>query len=395
VLILGLALTVRLVLGLWLLQGGDAAYVLASDDGDAYVAAARHAAFGEPIVLTDRMAAKWQLAADQDPGRRWPPAYWLFLAAQYRLLGCQHLSAIVLQAALGAIAAWATYRLALRLLPSTWAVTAGALAAISSTLAYLSAALYAEALYIPLLLLASELCLQRNVRAAHIAGIAIGLAETTRPLALALLPILAWGAGKRQLPHMTLGFAIAMAPFLARDLLILGFPATLTAGGREALTDAVAGAMSPMERVSLLFLSGGWMPLGEPLLSASPQLALIMRPAFWLVSAIGAIALLRRRRQLSTLLILLALAIVLPPLLVGLPLVRYRAPADALFVVWFVAGAYTCVRIRRPRVDVGGGSAWRRAAYAVLHDRLDGGSWGRLPRLSSWPRARSAASQRR
>src|SRR3954454_15225489 len=70
-LLFGLAVVVRLLVGLALLRGGAAHFVLASDDGDAYVASARWLSAGEPIVLTSRLAAKWT-SEGADPAARWP-----------------------------------------------------------------------------------------------------------------------------------------------------------------------------------------------------------------------------------------------------------------------------------------------------------------------------------
>ena len=328
-LVLALAFAVRLALGLWLLSAGDQAYVLASDDGDAYVISARHLAFGEPVVFDQRLSQKWQ--PGQDPASRWPPAYWLFLAAQYRLFGYQHLSTIFLQAALGAAGAVAAYQIAQRLLNKHFALAAGLLVAVSSTLAYLSAALYAEALYIPLLLLAVRLTLSNTNQAALAAGLALGLAEATRPLAIALLPVMAWYSRHNLLP-LVAGFAAATAAFLVRDVVTLGYPALFTAGGAAALTDSLAQAPSLAERLTTLFLVGGWAPIADPYL---PQ-PLIHRLAFWLIALGGAVGLIRS--PYSGLLMAAAAAIILPALAIGLPLVRYRAPADPLFLIWFAAG---------------------------------------------------------
>src|SRR5947209_8526855 len=58
-----LAVIARLWVGFMLVSAGPTAFVLASDDGDAYDAMARWQAFGTPIVLSERMAQKWHLAS--------------------------------------------------------------------------------------------------------------------------------------------------------------------------------------------------------------------------------------------------------------------------------------------------------------------------------------------
>jgi hypothetical protein len=131
---------VRLLVGGVLLQVWGSSFPVASDDGQAYDAAARWLVWGQPIDAVD-------------PWMRWPAGYWLLLAAEYRLLGYQHVSAVVLQSGLAAIATLATYRLAERLLPDPrLALLAGYATALASTLVLLSATLTAESVYVPLLL---------------------------------------------------------------------------------------------------------------------------------------------------------------------------------------------------------------------------------------------------
>src|SRR6266508_1218197 len=107
----------RVAVGAALLSQGEPAFVLASDDGDAYDAAARWLAFGTPIELTDRLADKWDLGASS-VDERWPRCYWLFLAAQYHVFGSAYASTLALQALLGAAGALAVYVLAHRVLLS-------------------------------------------------------------------------------------------------------------------------------------------------------------------------------------------------------------------------------------------------------------------------------------
>jgi hypothetical protein len=382
--IFALAILFRLTLGVVLLNGGDAAFVSASDDGDAYAASARWAASGEPIVLDERLARKWTLNAD--PAARWPAAYWLFLGGQYRLLGYQHVSTVLIQALLGSAGVLAAYWIARRLLLPYWANVAGVLLAVSSSLVYLSAALYAEALYIPLLLISLALVARANATRAPYwcaaAGLLFGLAEATRPLALPIFLVAvgwtAWYANRHDRPRMLAallaGFALAVTPFVVRDLLTLGHVALFSVGGTEAFHDHGAGDLSqalaalgvdpytgsglatPLtaflarpgdvalavasgvpERLLFLFL-GGWAPLAEPMLSLAPAgITLAARILFWALVAVGAFHLIRGRQPVAVLVLMAALAIVVPPLVLGLPLVRYRVPADPIFLIWFAA----------------------------------------------------------
>jgi hypothetical protein len=337
-LVFGVAVVARLTVGISLLDAGDRAYVLASDDGDAYVAVARHMAFGEPIAFDERLAGKW--APEVAPQQRWPAGYWVLLAANYRLFGYQHVSTIVLQALLGGLTAWASYGLARQVLGPVWALLAGLAVALSSTLVYLSAALYAEALYIPLLLL-GLLLVTRQTRGSMLwAGVAFGLAEATRPLALPVFAVAAaWTLcvhGWRLAIVTPVGFALAVLPFLGRLNVF-------TAGAAEAQQDLASASITLVDRVATLFVTGGWAPLFEPLPNVS------LRTAFWIIASSGAVFLLRRSpRRPAVLLVLAATAIVLPPLLVGLPVVRYRAPADPLFILFFVAAFAHATPRRHP-----------------------------------------------
>ncbi|HEY3063216.1 MAG TPA: hypothetical protein VGL99_29930 [Chloroflexota bacterium] len=373
--VFALAVALRLAVGLVLITNGSESYVLSSDDGDAYVASARWAAFGEPIEMTERLAGKW--SPDVSPADRWPSGYWLFLAAHYAVFGFQHLTPLVVQALLGGAGAWAAYSIASRLLAPLWPAVAGALVAASSTLVYLSATLSAEALYVPLLLVALELLLRRGPRAAVLSGALFALAQVTRPLALPVFVLaLAWRA--RTPSHaaaLLAGFALTLAPFLAA----FGSQAVFTAGGEAAFHDTgvghlaqdlvvqgvdpyhrgfgpsiVAAISNPLpvaaavlsavpERLNIQFLTGGWAPIAEPALSATPAaIAIPVRALIWLLAALGLARLLRdpATRAAATLLALTVLAIVLPPLVAGLPLVRYRAPADPIFLLFLTASLH-------------------------------------------------------
>ena len=106
----------RLSVGAALLSQGGTSFVLASDDGDAYDAAARWQATGTPIVMTDRLLGKWDAATPLEA--RWPQGYWLFLAAQYRLFGSAYVSTLILQALLAAGGVLAVFAMAARVLSS-------------------------------------------------------------------------------------------------------------------------------------------------------------------------------------------------------------------------------------------------------------------------------------
>jgi hypothetical protein len=352
----GLAIALRVVVGAALLSQGGPSFVLASDDGDAYDAAARWQGSGTPIVMTERLEGKWDPATPVEA--RWPQGYWLFLAAQYRLLGSAYASTLVLQGLLAAGGVLAVFAMATSVLGEGAARVAALAQAASSTGIYISAALYAESLYVPLLLGGLALvvllvCVRRQpgsgLRAAFAAGLLFGLAEVTRPLAVAVAgvavawiawaPRAHWRDRARWIVALGGGFAVALVPFVVHDLATLGRVAVFTTGGAEALRDQTAVGDSLVERAFTLFISGGWAPLGEPAISSLGGLGtLVGRLGQWLLVALGGAWLLTRRGRPGWLLVGAAAAIVGPALVIGLPLVRYRVPADPLFIIMMVAG---------------------------------------------------------
>lgn len=169
---------------------------------------------------------------------------------------------------------------------------------------------------------------------------------------------------------------------------VLGRVAIFTAGGAEALRDQSEGtdltdrlarlgfdpyrsgpgssiaavAARPAEmlsvvaeslpgRLATVFLVGGWGPLGEPLPSLLGQSGILARAVILLLALAGGLLLVRgahpNPRAVAWLMVLYVLAAVLPFLVLGKPLVRYRAPADPVFVLWAVAGAWACWRLAK------------------------------------------------
>lgn len=416
------AAAVRIGVGLALLAASGDRFPQASDDGDSYDAAARWLVWGDPLV--HGRLGESVLDTRQDQAARWPAGYWLFLAGLYRALGYGFLPPIVLQALLGAAGAVALLGLGRRALPNNgWALAAGYLAALAGTLVALSATLSAEALYVPLLLLGTW-TVGRAAEAGRgqaalgwglVGGALFGLAEATRPVALpifaAALAWLAWrghDGGPRWLPvgGAALGFGLAILPFVARDLLVLGRVALFTVGGAEALTVPVAepdltdrlaqlgvnpyargigGALAavaarPAEvwsllaealpgRLGTLFLVGGWGPIAEPLPTLLGSAGIAVRALLWVLAGLGAVATLRApdsgRRATGWLLLLVVAAVILPALLLGKPLVRYRAPADALVCVWAVAGLAWLAALARRAPATPSSSAPTAATQAV------------------------------
>jgi hypothetical protein len=398
------ALALRLVLGLALLSSFGPDFPMASDDGDSYDAAARWVVWGDHVIHGRQGDSL--LEVSPDPAARWPQAYWLYLALHYWLWGHQHLPILLAQAALGAAGVAAAYQLARRVLPPRGALAAGYLVAASAPLVFLSASLSAEALYIPLLLIALWLTVRsadadsgaRAHRVAFAAGAVFGVAQATRPVALPVFAVAAVWAWWAQRPRRSAaasalvpaaGFATALLPFMLRDLWLLGRIAVFTVGGSEAFhgpdvagdvlgpelaalgvdpygagsSQAVLAVLKQPEdvlsavgralpgRLATVFLVGGWGPVGEPLLHVLGPLGVLARAALWPLAVFGILWIARSRgpaRRVGWLLVAVTVAVLLPFLFLGKPLIRYRVPLDPVFTIWMVAGAVAlCARVRR------------------------------------------------
>jgi hypothetical protein len=346
------AVVARLAVGLALLSQGPEAFVLASDDGDAYDGLARWLAFGTPIDWTERLIEK--SAHEPTLTARWPQGYWLFLAAQYRLFGSAYMSTIVQQSLLGACGVLVGYALARHVLSRQGAIWAALGVALCSTSIVLSATLSAEALYVPLLAMGLAGATRiEDRRWLFASGVAFALAEATRPLALPVfLVAMAWcwwrGSLATALPF-ALGFALAIAPFLLRDLVAEGRVTTFTAGGADALAHSIAQDASILERLAVMLAIGGWAPLGEPLVSALGGAAPWLRLGEIGLAAIGIFRLvsIAQTRPVAWLILAAIAALLVPPLLIGLPLVRYRAAADPLLILAMAGGAATSWSVAR------------------------------------------------
>ena len=142
---------------------------------------------------------------------RWPgtshgPGYPFFLAALLRLGGGSLLAVSVLQGALGALLCALVASLAARLLDDRRAgVAAGCLVAVYGPLVYVEASLFAEGLFVFLLLAGLWLLTLPGAggRTAVAAGAVWGLAAVTRATALPLVPFAALlvAAGRTPLPR--------------------------------------------------------------------------------------------------------------------------------------------------------------------------------------------------
>ena len=81
----------------------------------------------------------------------YPPAYSVFLAGVWAVLGPDYLAAAAVQHALGVVTAIATYGVARAVLPPGWALLPALVTATNGYLLILEHGIYTEAMFIPLL----------------------------------------------------------------------------------------------------------------------------------------------------------------------------------------------------------------------------------------------------
>lgn len=173
-----------------------------------------------------------------------PPAYPLLIAAVYGVAGAAPGFVLAVQAGLGAVGAWCVYLLGRRLLSERTALAGGLLAAAYPHLAFYAATLLSETLSFALLALAMlavshALPELRRVWPLAIAGAAFAGAALSSPrlapmpAAIPLVLATTRAAGRRWLVACALlaaGYAVVLAPWVARNAVVFGVPAPLTIG---------------------------------------------------------------------------------------------------------------------------------------------------------------------
>ncbi len=149
---------------------------------------------------------------------------------------------------LGAASCLLTYLLARELFSEGWARLAGALAAVNLPHAFFAAAYVSENLLVPLLVLSAWLVVRHLKRDSFpslvAAGIVLGYAALTQPLALLLLPAfvaaVAWSQWRRRSWLLTPAAALLVSffsvvfPWTARNYRVFGRPVLIATGGGAA-----------------------------------------------------------------------------------------------------------------------------------------------------------------
>lgn len=382
VIVVALALASRELFALRVVRELGADFPLGSADGPSYDRAAWDFVSG---TLTD------------DPGTRWPPGYWLFVAAIYRVFGHDFRIFALVQGALCAAVPALTYVAFRHVFGPATAMVASALSAVSGTLIFVSVMLGTEGVYALLILLAFTALLgvvplaggsppgfRRLAVGAAASGalLALGIAMKPQTLLFALfvIPWLAWAplpGSRRPFAALALvvGLGLGLLPFVARDLVIHGQVILFAAGGPEALTDsdigrawlsigvapysdgwptAIARALArPLDSANVIlanvpigylrFFFGEWFGTFDPLLlDRFSGWAKDLRLYGYALAVVGVILALRDRPE-SRWHQVLALAFVVSQasatVFFGPPQVRYRVPSDPILLMYVSHGA--------------------------------------------------------
>lgn len=222
-------------------------------------------------IATHLAADAGFVSTEETPTARRPPAYPVFLSLIYRIMGPSPAAGRVMQALLGVLVVWLTFRLARVWFGDTAATAAGWLAALNPFLVFISGYLLTENFYLVFML--GALAVAPGPRAfiapwwhAVACGLLFGLAALTRPSGL---PMLEWvlvavllfaGAGWRpRIARAALAavtFALVLSPWLLRNTRVVGAPVLTTHGGitfyqgnneKVANTPQWRGGVAPLE----------------------------------------------------------------------------------------------------------------------------------------------------
>ena len=183
----------------------------------------------------------------------YPPAYSVFLAGVWAVLGPDYLAAAAVQHALGVVTAIATYGVARAALPPGWALLPALVTATNGYLLILEHGIYTEAMFIPLLAVVAWLATRLlgagdhgGWRLAATTGTLVALASLTRLVLQPFLAVLAAGmlvAGgwpPRRDAWVRAGalvgaFVVAVSPWVAHNWIVHGYVGLSNGTGVSAL----------------------------------------------------------------------------------------------------------------------------------------------------------------
>ena len=183
----------------------------------------------------------------------YPPAYSIFLAGTWAVLGPDFLAVAAVQHALGVVTAVATYGVARAALPPAWALVPALATATNGYLLILEHGIYTEALFVPLLVtaawLATRLLGTRPPAGWRLAAATGGLVAVASLVRLVLQPfllvlaagmLLAGGWPPRREAFVRVGallgaFAVAASPWVAHNWIVHGYVGLSNGLGVSAL----------------------------------------------------------------------------------------------------------------------------------------------------------------
>jgi hypothetical protein len=183
----------------------------------------------------------------------YPPAYSIFLAGVWAMLGPDYLAAAAVQHALGVVTATATYGVARATLPPGWALLPALVTATNGYLLILEHGIYTEAVFIPLLAvvawLATRLLSADDLdrwRLAAATGALVAFASMTRLVLQPFLAILAAGmlvangwpprrAVWARVGALVGAFVVAVSPWVAHNWIVHGYFGLSNGTGVSAL----------------------------------------------------------------------------------------------------------------------------------------------------------------
>jgi len=183
----------------------------------------------------------------------YPPAYSVFLAGVWAVLGPDYLAAAAVQHALGVVTAIATYGVARAVLPPGWALLPALVTATNGYLLILEHGIYTEAMFIPLLAVVAWLATRLlgagdhgGWRLAATTGTLVALASLTRLVLQPFLAVLAAGMlvadgwpPRREawvrVAALVGAFVVAVSPWVAHNWIVHGYVGLSNGTGVSAL----------------------------------------------------------------------------------------------------------------------------------------------------------------
>ncbi len=183
----------------------------------------------------------------------YPPAYSVFLAGVWAVLGPDYLAAAAVQHALGVVTAIATYGVARAALPPAWALLPALVTATNGYLLILEHGIYTEAMFIPLLATVAWLATKLlgagdsgGWRLAATTGALVALASLTRLVLQPFLAILAagmlvasgWPTRREawvQVGALVGAFVVAVSPWVAHNWIVHRYVGLSNGTGVSAL----------------------------------------------------------------------------------------------------------------------------------------------------------------